>query len=177
MNFNFLIHAIDFAADKHKYQRRKGYLKIPYINHPVKVCKLIADCGETDIDLLIASILHDVVEDTDTSETEIAERFGTKVAQIVMEVTDNMKLPEKERKELQVIKAPGLSREAKLIKIADKACNMHDILNYPLSWTRKRKLYYFNWSFRVFEGCRGLNNQLDNIFIEYYKKGIETYSK
>ena len=178
MNFSFsIIDACEFAAEKHKYQRRKGYLRIPYINHPLKVCKLIADCEETEIDLLLAAILHDTIEDTNTLPSDISDRYGVEVANIVLEVTDNMKLPEKERKELQVSKASGLSRNAKIIKIADKICNMNDILNYPLFWSRKRKLNYFTWSFRVFEGCKMVNSKLDAIFMDTYNKGIQAFSK
>ena len=172
-----IIDACEFAADMHKYQRRKGYLRIPYINHPIKVCKLIADCGEIETNLMVAALLHDVIEDTNASPTDITERFGIDVTKIVLEVSDNMNLPEMERKELQVIKAPDLSHYAKIIKIADKICNMNDILNYPLYWSRKRKLNYFNWSFRVFEGCKGLNHKLDELFLETYHKGIQAFSK
>ena len=121
-----IIDACEFAADMHKYQRRKGYLRIPYINHPIKVCKLIADSGEIETNIMIAALLHDVIEDTNASPTDITERFGIDVTKIVLEVSDNMNLPEMERKELQVIKAPDLSHYAKIIKIADKICNMNE---------------------------------------------------
>jgi guanosine-3',5'-bis(diphosphate) 3'-pyrophosphohydrolase len=171
-----ILEACEFAAIKHQFQRRKGYLRIPYINHPIKVSKLIADCNETDINLLLAAILHDVIEDTDTTETELIHKFGSYVTNIVKEVTDDMSLPQKIRKELQVEKAPKLSNPAKLIKIADKICNMNDILNYPLNWNNSKKLYYFQWSNRVFVHCAGINNELDKLFIEIYQKGIQAYS-
>ena len=170
-----IIEACDFAAFKHKFQRRKGYLRIPYINHPIKVSNLIANSGETNVNLLIAALLHDTLEDTDTNEQELADLFGINVLNIVKEVTDNMLLREKERKELQVTKAPYLSQYAKIIKIADKICNMNDILNYPLMWRRARKLHYFQWSMRVFNNCKGINNQLDTLFIETHNRGIAKF--
>lgn len=169
-----LIYAIEFAAEKHKFQRRKGYLKIPYINHPLKVCKLIVEAGETDNTLLLAAILHDTIEDTNTTEHELIDCFGREITGIVLEVTDNMNLPENERKELQVINAFKLSRNAKIIKIADKIANINDILIYPILWTKIKKRKYVNWSMKVYEGCRGQNIYLDNLFETIYIKAIET---
>jgi (p)ppGpp synthase/HD superfamily hydrolase len=174
---DLLLGAISFAADKHKFQRRKGSLSIPYINHPIKVCRLISICGENSIDLLIASILHDVVEDTDTTENDLSDLYGIKVASIVKEVTDDTKLPKYKRKELQIKKAPTMSREAKIIKTADKISNIEDILTYPLMWTKKRKLEYIEWSYRVFVGCKGQNELLDNKFYEIHQKGIDLFKK
>ena len=159
-----LLHASVFAAEKHKFQRRKGFLKIPYINHPLKVCKILIDVHEEDKNILCAAILHDTLEDTETTETEIKELFGEKVLKIVMEVSDDMSLPSKIRKELQIKKAPSLSREAKLIKIADKASNIADLIAYPIKWDKKRKIQYVEWSTKVFEKCRGQNAVLDALF-------------
>lgn len=167
-----LLTAIDYAAMMHKLQRRKGYLKIPYINHPIKVCQMIASVDETDPDLLIAAVLHDTLEDTSATQDEIKVLFGANVLSIVEEVTDDMDLPEKIRKELQVTKASKLSRMAKIIKVADKICNIHDILTYPIHWGRKRKIRYVEWSMHVFEGCRGQNEKLDQLFIDIYNKGL-----
>jgi guanosine-3',5'-bis(diphosphate) 3'-pyrophosphohydrolase len=161
-----LLEAAEFAADKHKFQRRKGSLSIPYINHPIKVSKLIAESGTSDLNLLIAALLHDTLEDTDTTEIELTDKFGKEVASLVLEVTDNMKLSQTERKELQVTKAPNLSANAKILKIADKICNINDMLNYPISWSRKRKIRYVEWSKRVVQGCKGQNVFLDKIFEE-----------
>jgi guanosine-3',5'-bis(diphosphate) 3'-pyrophosphohydrolase len=172
-----IIDAAVFAAEKHKFQKRKGAQGIPYINHPLKVCKLISSFGENDVDLLVAALLHDVIEDTDTTQHEIETLFGAKVAKIVLEVTDDMNLPQKVRKEHQVIIAPKLSIEAKIIKVADKTANMMDIISLPLTWTRKRKLEYFLWSYRVFEGCRGMNEQIDAEFMKCYKEGIEMFGQ
>jgi GTP diphosphokinase / guanosine-3',5'-bis(diphosphate) 3'-diphosphatase len=160
------VEAIEFAAEKHKFQRRKGYLKIPYINHPVKVCKILVDCGESEINLLLAAILHDTIEDTDTTEEELIEHFGTEVTNLVFEVTDDMDLDENTRKHLQIINAPKLSTYASLIRIADKIANVNDILKYPLNWTNSRKLKYVDWATNVYNNCKGKNVQLDKTFEE-----------
>jgi GTP diphosphokinase / guanosine-3',5'-bis(diphosphate) 3'-diphosphatase len=176
MNNELLLHAIVFAADKHKFQRRKGSLDIPYINHPLKVCHLLAECGEQNMDVLLAAILHDVIEDTNTSENELSVLYGHSVLSMVLEVTDEKNLPEAERKQLQIIKAPTLSDGAKKIKIADKICNLQDIINYPLDWEISRKLAYACWAKKVVNGCRGLVKPLDDLFDKVYEDAIKAFS-
>ena len=131
---NKLIEAASFAAQRHTGHHRKGDTKEPYINHPLEVANLIANVGRVDdIDVLIAAILHDTVEDVGVKQEEIADRFGERVAGIVMEVTDDKSLPKPERKRLQVEHAPHLSREAKLVKLGDKISNITDVANNPPS--------------------------------------------
>ena len=177
MENSILIKAAVFAAEKHKYQRRKGFNQIPYINHPLKVADLLIDCGETDSDLLIAAILHDVIEDTDVTETVISENFNPVIAKLVNDVSDNKDLPYTIRQELQVKVAPDLSHNAKLIKIADKICNIRDILNYPLDWSAERKLAYLDWAIQVVAGCRGMNEKLDQIFDQTFDEGTIQLNK
>lgn len=171
MDVNLLLYAANYAAEKHKYQRRKGFNQVPYINHPLKVAETLADCGETDQNLLVAAILHDVIEDTDATAQEVAEVFNDEVSQLVMELTDDKDLPYTIRKELQVKSAPGLSMKAKLIKIADKICNIQDILSYPVDWSPERKMAYIDWAVQVVSGCRGINGQLDEIFDRVSSEG------
>ncbi len=166
-----IIKAAVFAAEKHRYQRRKGFNQIPYINHPLKVANLLIECGENESNLLISSILHDVIEDTDATEAEVTEKFNSEIAKLVLEVSDNKELPYTTRKELQVKKAPGLSHDAKLIKVADKICNIRDFLVYPVDWSPERKLAYLDWAKLVVAGCRGLNEKLDQVFDETLEKG------
>ena len=79
-----------------------------------------------------------------------------------MEVTDDKTLPSHKRKELQVEKAPYKSREAKLVKMADKLYNLRDLKRAkPLGWTDIRVQEYFEWSKRVVAGCRGTNANLE----------------
>src|SRR5262245_46622826 len=94
--------ALDFAARKHIHQRRKGELAEPYINHLSDVARLLAEAtnGE-DATLVIAGLLHDTLEDTDTTFEELAKEFGRDVADLVAEVTENKTLPKDERSEEQ----------------------------------------------------------------------------
>jgi Guanosine polyphosphate pyrophosphohydrolases/synthetases len=168
------IKALKYAADKHISQRRKGCDMVPYINHPIKVTYILQNtASENDPELLSAAILHDVIEDTCATEAELIEKFGKKVTDIVLEVTDDMTLTYDERKRLQIRKAPTLSDDAKMIKIADKMANIEDILTLPLTWSTHRKKQYFEWAERVVEGCRGINPHLDIAFDELVAKAYK----
>ena len=127
-----LITALAFAADKHKNQRRKDADASPYINHPIALANLLLnEAGVEDQRVLIAAVLHDTIEDTDTTEQELVRYFGKDVADIVLEVTDDKALPKAERKRLQIEHAAHISRRAKLVKLADKICNLRDITASP----------------------------------------------
>lgn len=85
----------------------------------------------------MAAILHDTVEDTDTSFDEIEEHFGKVIRDIVAEVTDDKSKPKQERKRLQIQHAKNASHEAKLVKLADKLYNLRDLeRNTPEGWTQ-----------------------------------------
>jgi guanosine-3',5'-bis(diphosphate) 3'-pyrophosphohydrolase len=166
------IKALRFAADKHVLQRRKGCDKIPYINHPIKVVQLLYNASETDPELLAAAILHDVLEDTCTTDEEMRNIFGNRVTNIVLEVTDDMTLNYDDRKRSQIKRAPTLSDDAKKIKIADKISNIRDILDLTLAWSDRRKRQYFEWSEKVVHGCRHTNPFLDTAFDDILKEAL-----
>ena len=160
-----LTNAYEYAARKHSKQRRKGVKDIPYINHPVEVVNLLCfTLSEIDMQLLIAAVLHDTIEDTDASEDEIEQQFGSEVKNLVLEVTDDMRENKKVRKEKQVQEAASLSDKAKQIKIADKTCNIIDMLTTRLEWTKNMKREYVLWSIEVVNGCRGVNSNLEKEF-------------
>lgn len=146
-----LLDALHFAADRHRDQRRKGPGAVPYINHPIAVARLLATVGGvTDLDVLRAAILHDTVEDTETSFADLETRFGPRTTGFVREVTDDKALPKAERKALQVAHASGCSDGAALVKLADKTCNLLDIATAPPEhWPLARQLAYFDWALDV----------------------------
>lgn len=171
-----LLRAVRFAAQKHRDQRRKGVDASPYINHPIDVAELISRVGRVDDPaVLIAAVLHDTVEDTETTLEEVEREFGADVRNLVAEMTDDKSLPKAERKRLQVEYSPELSDRAKIIKIADKACNVWDIAHWPpQGWTAERKAEYLEWARRVVEGCRGTNEALEEYFdrtVEFARRG------
>jgi len=171
-NLATLLQAASFAAKKHRYQKRKGDDGEPYVNHPLEVANLLANVGKVaDYDILIAAVLHDTVEDTETTAAELTELFGETVCGYVLEVTDDKSLPKAERKQKQVEHAPHLSTGAKQIKLGDKISNITDVTNNPpAGWSQERKLEYVNWGERVVAGLRGVNQDLENYFDETVKK-------
>ena len=163
-----LLKALEFAAEKHRDQRRKGVEASPYINHPIQVAEVLATFGQIDdLTTLLAAILHDTIEDTDTTKADLEDLFGRDVAEVVSEVTDDKTLPKQERKRLQVEHTPHLSDKAKQIKIADKTCNVRDIGSKPpADWDDVRRKEYFDWAEAVVAGCRGVNQELEEYFDE-----------
>jgi len=162
-----VLDALRFAADQHQYQRRGGYEPLPYINHLIKVTETLLHVGqETERDILVAAVLHDVVEDTAVTVEELAERFGEKVAHTVGELTDDMDLSYDERKRRQVEGAASLSTDARKIRIVDKASNIRDIFSYPVEWSRAKKEAYVENAQAIVAQIRGDNPQIDAYFDE-----------
>jgi guanosine-3',5'-bis(diphosphate) 3'-pyrophosphohydrolase len=173
VNVLTLLAALEFAADKHRHQKRKDAEGSPYVNHPIAVtCILAAEGSVDDESALLAAVLHDTVEDTDTTFEELDARFGMTVAKLVEEMTDDKALPKAVRKQHQIDHAPQASPLAKQLKIADKIANIRDIVfNPPDDWSRERKLEYFAWAERVVAGCRGINAGLEGAFDEAIAMG------
>ena len=167
-----IFEALQFAAHKHRDQRRKDPEASPYINHPIALANILwVSGGIEDANVICAALLHDTVEDTETTEAELVERFGPKIASIVMEVTDDTSLARAERKRMQVEHAPHLSREAKLVKLADKISNVRDVASAPpADWPLERRREYFDWAKRVVDGLRGVDTGLEGLFDEAYSK-------
>ncbi len=174
-NLANLTEAYYFAASKHISQKRKGNDAAPYINHPVEVVNLLTNIGKVeDFDILIAAVLHDTVEDTQTKIEEISEKYGANVALMVSELTDDKTLPKEERKEKQVEHAPHISIGAKQIKLCDKISNIRDVIeNPPDGWSKERRLEYVDWGEKVVAGLRGANDDLENHFDQLVKKAKE----
>lgn len=166
-----LIKSLAFAANKHRNQRRKDVDASPYINHPIALADVLAnEGGVEDERVLMAAVLHDTIEDTETTEQELAREFGPEVVAIVLDVTDDKSLPKAERKRLQVEHASAISRGAKLVKLADMICNLRDILaSPPAGWSVERKQEYFDWAKAVVEGLRGAHPGLERAFDKVYR--------
>lgn len=166
-----ILGAATFAAERHRDQRRKGKDASPYINHPLALASLLANCGERDPALLMAALLHDTVEDTATSFEELERTFGHEVTELVREVTDDKALPKAARKRAQVEHAARLSRRARLVKLADKICNLRDLsASPPADWSLERRREYFDWARAVIDGLRGVHPQLEALFDAEYAR-------
>jgi len=141
-----LARALDFAARKHAHQRRKGHDAQPYVNHLADVARLVAVATEgRDATAVVAALLHDTIEDTDTKPSELTRVFGRRVAAIVAEVTDDRRLPRRVRKRLT---------------------------SPPVGWPPKRQLEYLEWAAMVVAGCRGVNPWLERQFDAAYRAGL-----
>jgi GTP diphosphokinase / guanosine-3',5'-bis(diphosphate) 3'-diphosphatase len=160
-----LAKAYALAAQWHARQRRKGDAEEPYVNHLVEVAHLVAwATGGEDINLVIAGVLHDAIEDAEISAAQIEAEFGEDVAHLVLAATDDKSLPYAERKRLQVETTPHKSARAKVLKMADKTANLRSLATSPPAWSLERKLEYVAWSRRVVAGARGVNAQLEAAF-------------
>ena len=173
-DLDLILEAAAFAADKHRMQRRKDAEASPYINHPLALAHILSREGKvSDPVVLCAALLHDTVEDTETTLEELEARFGAEVAATVAEVTNDESLPKAEQKRLQVAKAASKSRAAKLVKLADKISNLRDLAaTPPAGWSRERRLEYYRWSRDVVAGLRGVNPALEQAFDEAYERGL-----
>lgn len=167
-----LLKALSFAAHKHKDQRRKDVEASPYINHPISLANILCNEGHiTDINVICGALLHDTVEDTDTTPEELAAEFGDTICDIVMDVTDNKLLTKQERKQQQIEHAAHASAQAKLVKLADKISNLRDVADSsPPSWSLERRQEYFDWAKKVIDQVRGVHPGLEQIFDEAYTK-------
>ncbi|MCK5718604.1 MAG: bifunctional (p)ppGpp synthetase/guanosine-3',5'-bis(diphosphate) 3'-pyrophosphohydrolase [Thiomargarita sp.] len=162
-DISLFLTALKFSAYKHRNQRRKNRIT-PYINHPIEVAEMLWKIGKVrDMDLIIAALLHDVLEDTETMPAEIEELCGKHILSIVQEVTDDKNLSKQQRKKLQIETAAHKSILAKQLKLADKICNVHDIIHSPPhDWSMKRCQEYIVWTEQVINELRGVNSDLEN---------------
>lgn len=139
-----LLQALDFAAERHSAQRRKGPDAAPYVNHLIEVATLVANVGQIeDVEVLIAAVLHDVLEDTPTTADEVSERFGPRVCSFVQALSDDKSLPRQRRRELTLQELPAMDALVKVIKLADLSSNIKFL---PSTWSDARKLEYLEWS-------------------------------
>ena len=161
-----LFRALAFAAHKHRDQRRKDAEASPYINHPIALAEVLAgEGGVADAEVLAAALLHDTIEDTATTEDELRAEFGARIAAMVVEVTDDQQLPKADRKRLQIEHAASLSAGAKLVKLADKICNLRDVADRPpAKWDLQRRQEYFEWAKKVIDQLRGAHTGLEAAF-------------
>jgi len=158
-----------FAADRHKLQRRKGVNEWPYINHPLAVANVLVEAGETDPETLAAAIGHDLVEDTETTAEELAQRFGVAMRDLVLECSDDKSLPYAARKQSQIDYAPHASFRAGKIKLADKIVNLRDLATEtPPNWGGERVGVYFDWALAVATPLLAKHPALGAVFEEAY---------
>ena len=175
MSHTLILKAVHFSAQKHSTQRRKDENASPYINHPISVALAIAQIGGVDDpEILAAALLHDTLEDTETTPEELEDEFGKKVCEYVLDVSDDKTLPKDERKSRQIEHAKKISKGAALIKLGDKISNVTDVINNPPEdWDNNRRKEYLDWAEKVIENCPKVNDRMENKFQEIIKQGRE----
>ena len=158
--------AVAFASDKHRNQHRKDADASPYIDHFIALANVLAnEGGIADAIVLCAAVLHDSLEDTETTAGELTDLVGPEVTSVIVEVTDDKSLEKQVRKQLVVEHAPYISNEAKLVKLADMICNLRDILaSPPASWSAERKQDYFDWANKVVTGVHAIHPDLAGVY-------------
>lgn len=163
-----VLKAMHFAADKHRRQRRKDAHASPYINHPIAVAEILCSVGKVhDPATIAAAILHDTIEDTETTGEELEANFGGEIRRFVEEVTDDKSLPSEVRKRLQIEHAASHSARARLVKLADKISNVRDMVESPpVGWSTERRRKYVAWAQAVVNEIRGVNPGLERYFDE-----------
>jgi (p)ppGpp synthase/HD superfamily hydrolase len=165
-----ILAAARFAAEKHAQQKRKGAMGEPYFNHLLEVAELAAaSSNELDVELIMAAFLHDTVEDTNVTLRELEQNFGSEVAGLVAEMTDDKSLPKEQRKSLQVQNAHNKSPRAQTLKVADKISNLRAILTSPpVGWSTARKREYAEWANQVVSRLSAPNPVLKKEFDKIY---------
>ena len=175
MTNTLILKAAHFAAEQHRDQRRKDIHASPYIIHPISVALAISQIGGVDDpEILAAALLHDIIEDTETTPEELEAEFGKKVCEYVLDVSDDKTLPKDERKRRQIEHAKKISKGAALIKLGDKISNVTDVINSPPEdWDINRRKEYLDWAEKVIENCPKVNDRMENKFQEIIKQGRE----
>jgi (p)ppGpp synthase/HD superfamily hydrolase len=127
------------------------------------VASLVAEATQgKNLNVIIAALLHDAIEDQEVPRDFIAKEFGEQVAALVEEVTDDKSLEKDQRKREQVETAPNKSDDAKRIKLADKTSNLRAItFSAPPDWSVKRRLEYIHWARQVVSGLRGASPSME----------------
>ena len=172
-DITLILRALHFSAHKHSSQRRKDKQGSPYINHPIEVAEVLWCQGNiTSVPTIAAALLHDTIEDTDTSEAELITAFGEDITRLVLEVSDDKSLPKAERKRLQIEHAANISMAAKHIKLADKICNIRDVIHTPpQTWDISRRRAYLDWTAQVIARLRGCHAELEARYDEILALG------
>jgi guanosine-3',5'-bis(diphosphate) 3'-pyrophosphohydrolase len=166
-----VLQAAAFAAEKHRNQRRKDEEASPYINHPIQLAYILVQADVEDPVVLAAALLHDTIEDTNTTLDELEIVFGYEITNIVAECSDDKRLTKLERKQAQVDHAAHISHKAKLVKLADKIANVSDMNGAPpAGWSQERKREYYDWAKQVVDRMRGTHAVLESRFDAEYAK-------
>lgn len=166
--------AFIYAQEKHKDQIRKSS-QLPYIIHLYDVARILTNNHAPEY-VIVAGILHDTLEDTNATESEIEQLFGQKVKEIVVSETENKALCWKERKQDRIDNLKNASLDCKMVKCADMLANLSDLRENLKSdgeciWknfrgSRQDTKWYFESMIDAMKELKGYNmyNALKKVF-------------
>lgn len=168
-----LLAAVMFAAEKHTGQTRQDG-KTPYIIHPIGVAQFTLELGDLeDADALIAALLHDTIEDTDTTPEEILANFGPNVLALVLDLTKDPSLRGDPSRAQQIQHAPMMHHQAKIIKLADRYYNVCDV--YNTGWSHSNMTRYILWGAKLSQVLRGISPKLEKAIDDKVTEHFHNY--
>jgi len=168
-----------YAEKAHAGQYRKGKPgapKVPYIEHPRAVARILHDeAGITDPVVLQAALLHDTMEDTGVSHANLVAEFGHDVADVVAELTNPADFGPGGKTAWQAAHAAKMSARAAAVKVADKTANLRDLVASPPDWPTDRKRKYFDDARQVVQAMGARHPVLDSLFSTTYLTGLDKF--
>lgn len=173
-DFSNYWNAISFAFVKYGKLKRKAK-QIPYVVHPIRITAILRAAGFNEFeheDLMIAALFHDLIEDTDTNLKEIENQFGDKVSSIVAELTKPEGVKGR-KKDKWLEKFVNNSKEAKIIKIADRIDNLMEIIDV---WAIEKQISYTDQAKIILKSCGDANMKLAKKLDDIIRKNLESYS-
>jgi guanosine-3',5'-bis(diphosphate) 3'-pyrophosphohydrolase len=167
---------LEFVSKAHASRTRQP--GVPDINHLIECFNILVQADIVDNSTLCAALLHDVLEDTDTTYEDLSQRFGKEIADIVLECTDKKGLSPIEKKQAQMEDITKLSNPAKLVKLADKLSNCSGLITSPPPfWSENEIMFYMAWCRKLVEQVKGLNHILDmRLFKTFLDGNIARFS-
>ncbi len=168
--------AVVFAAKKHKDQVKSDGQKTPYIIHPIEVADFVMRVGHVySQEVLIAALLHDVMDETGATYEEISHLYGSQVVSYVQEMTSKKEVSLKAQKKEQIMSAFNQTPSVAIIKLSDKLSNLVTLSKTPpSSWSRDRIDLYFQWAQSVIENLPEANlllkKEVKKVIFDYWSK-------
>ncbi len=170
-NFSNYWNALSYAFEKYGNLKRKAK-DIPYVIHPVRITLILRSVGFNEFEheeLMIAALFHDLCEDTDTTLEEIDKKFGEKIVSIVDELSKPADALD-HKKDQWLENFINNSKEAKIIKIADRIDNLLEMVD---DWTIEKQISYANQAKIVLKSCGDANKELADKLEEIIKNLLD----
>lgn len=155
--------ALDFVTQTNAATQGGGVAADAHLTHPLEVANLLSEATHgADSDLVVAGLLHDVLKDQSLSETQLEERFGAEIAQLVQTVSHPV----------SGASLSNFSPRIKMLTIADQTSHLHAMLSTPQPWDDAEQGELLIQVKRSVDGMRGANDYLENKFDTAYQQAV-----